>query len=1057
MKHSFCEDWEFTRHWTEAFGKGLPVPKQQAVRLPHTCREVPLHYATPADYEMVCGYRKRFRVPPVQAAPRLFVRFDGAAHQAVVRVNGRVAGQHRGGYTGFAVEITDLVDREGENLLTVQLDTREDPAIPPFGFVIDYLTYGGLYREVWLEATAESRLTDLFVYTPTLHDAVVQWTAELTPAAVAVRIRLETADGTLLAEQTAQAAETGKIQLSVPDAQPWDTEHPVLHHATAELLNAAGQPIDRKQVTFGFRTAEFRADGFYLNGKKTFLRGLNRHQSYPYIGYAAPESLQREDARILQEELHCTAVRTSHYPRQAKMYAMFDYYGLYAMDEADLECHKNWGDHGTGYQSGTSTGISADQTWRAAYLDRARRMVMRDRNFPSVIFWSLGNESGYGANQEAEYDLVKSLDNRIVHYEGATNAGKSTATDLWSIMYPYLEGNTKSVRNDANSNWAQQPYFMCEYDHAMGNSVGNLQEYWNVIESSKYGIGGCIWDWVDQSIVAPADIKNGTLTQNGFNKYVTGYDYPAAPHQGNFVNNGIINADRTWSAKLDEVKKVYQYVKFNKFDAATRTLTLTNAYDFTSLKDKTLSYNVTADGKVIYKGSQSLTDIQPGSEAKVTIPYDLSAADEDLTGKEVLLNLSVLEPNATAYAEANYPVAAAQFTIQQRGNLPTIAAVAADEALTLTRSGNITTVSNDKVTMSFNTSTGLLTTWKQNGIDIVKNNVAPDYENYRWIENDAPYGNDPNYNSGNGISKRTATVSLSSDHAKATATVRGTGSWVNYVFTYTIYKNGTVDLKTQFTPQQKSTDYRYAIRRLGLQMQLPGEFKNVSYYARGPLENYTDRCTGSFLGRYTSTVWDMNEYYLRPQSMGNRQDLRSLTLADNHGNKINVETNGQVAFSTLYWSDQQLKEKYHNWELALPDNDEDRTIYAHFDYAQRGVGSGSCGPDVLSSYAVPTSGTYGYTLRFTTSNSILEGVNKTTASTVDDWKISHDATTLNIRGNIAAGTTVRLYNVGGMLLDEVKATANAQCLTLSLSALPTGSYLVEVNNKNEHRVHKILK
>ena len=283
MKHSFCDGWEFTRHWTEAFGKGLPVPKQQAVRLPHTCREVPLHYASPADYEMVCGYRKQFRVPPVQAAPRLFVRFDGAAHQAVVRVNGKLAGQHRGGYTGFAVEITDLVDREGENLLTVQLDTREDPAIPPFGFVIDYLTYGGLYREVLLEATAESRLTDLFVYTPTLHDAVVQWTAELTPAAVAVRIRLETADGTLLAEQTAQAAETGKIQLSVPDAQPWDTEHPVLHHAVAELLNAAGQPIDRKQVTFGFRTAEFRADGFYLNGKKTFLRGLNRHQSYPYM------------------------------------------------------------------------------------------------------------------------------------------------------------------------------------------------------------------------------------------------------------------------------------------------------------------------------------------------------------------------------------------------------------------------------------------------------------------------------------------------------------------------------------------------------------------------------------------------------------------------------------------------------------------------------------------------------------------------------------------------------------------------------------------------------
>ena len=391
MKHSFCDGWEFTRHWTEAFGKGLPVPKQEVVRLPHTCREVPLHYASPADYEMVCGYRKRFRVPPVQAAPRLFVRFDGAAHQAVVRVNGKVAGQHRGGYTGFAVEITDLVDREGENLLTVQLDTREDPAIPPFGFVIDYLTYGGLYREVWLEAAAESRLTDLFVYTPTLHDAVVQWTAELAPAAVAVRIRLETADGTLLAEQTAQAAETGKMQLSVPDAQPWDTEHPVLHHAIAELLNAAGQTIDRKQVTFGFRTAEFRADGFYLNGKKTFLRGLNRHQSYPYIGYAAPESLQREDARILQEELHCTAVRTSHYPQSQYFLDECDRRGLLVFTELP------------GWQH------IGDDNWKDAACEMLREMLLQNRSHPSIILW------GVRINESVDDDTFYTRTNKIAH------------------------------------------------------------------------------------------------------------------------------------------------------------------------------------------------------------------------------------------------------------------------------------------------------------------------------------------------------------------------------------------------------------------------------------------------------------------------------------------------------------------------------------------------------------------------------------------------------------------------------------------------------------------
>ena len=253
------------------------------------------------------------------------------------------------------------------------------------------LTYGGLYREVWLEATAESRLTDLFVYTPTLQEAVVQWTAELTPAAAAVRIRLETADGALLAEQTAQAAETGKMQFSVPDAQPWDTEHPVLHHAVAELLNAAGQPIDRKQVTFGFRTAEFRADGFYLNGKKTFLRGLNRHQSYPYIGYAAPESLQREDARILQEELHCTAVRTSHYPQSPYFLDECDRRGLLVFTELP------------GWQH------IGDAAWKDAACAMLQEMILQNRNHPSIILW------GVRINESVDDDEFYTRTNQIAH------------------------------------------------------------------------------------------------------------------------------------------------------------------------------------------------------------------------------------------------------------------------------------------------------------------------------------------------------------------------------------------------------------------------------------------------------------------------------------------------------------------------------------------------------------------------------------------------------------------------------------------------------------------
>lgn len=391
MKYSFCDGWEFSSCWTEAFAEGLPLPECEEVRLPHTCREVPLHYASPADYEMLCGYRKWFYAPSVQTAPRLFVRFDGAAHQAVVWVNGKLAGQHKGGYTSFEVEITDLVDREGENLITVQLNTREDPSIPPFGFVIDYLTYGGLYREVWLEASSENRITDLFVYTPNLTVANVQWTAERLGDVTGIRIILETSDGRLMAEKTAKATETGETQISVPEAQPWDIERPVLYHARAELVNAIGEITDRKRVTFGFRTAQFKADGFYLNGKKTFLRGLNRHQSYPYIGYAAPQSLQREDARILKEELQCTAVRTSHYPQSRFFLDECDRLGLMVFTELP------------GWQH------IGDEKWKDAASLMLEEMIKEDRNHPSIILW------GVRINESVDDDEFYTRTNKLAH------------------------------------------------------------------------------------------------------------------------------------------------------------------------------------------------------------------------------------------------------------------------------------------------------------------------------------------------------------------------------------------------------------------------------------------------------------------------------------------------------------------------------------------------------------------------------------------------------------------------------------------------------------------
>ena len=387
MRYSLCNHWEFTEQWSDAFCRGEPVGCRP-VRLPHTCRELPLHYADPSDYEMVCGYRRTLTVPD---APRVFLRFDGAAHQAEIYLNGQLAGQHQGGYTGFTIEITDLVRRGEENLLAVRLDTREDPSLPPFGFVIDYLTYGGLYREVWLETSPQSRVSDLFVYTPTLTETAVQLTVEAPEQAAALRVRLCSSAGETLVCRQLPPEESAECRLTLPDAAPWDTEHPNLYRCIAELLDAEGQVLHSRETTFGFRTAVFRADGFYLNGKKTFLRGLNRHQSYPYIGYAAPESLQRQDARILKNELRCNAVRTSHYPQSQYFLDECDRLGLLVFTELP------------GWQH------IGDAAWKDRACAMLQEMLLQNRNHPSIILW------GVRINESVDDDEFYTRTNKIAH------------------------------------------------------------------------------------------------------------------------------------------------------------------------------------------------------------------------------------------------------------------------------------------------------------------------------------------------------------------------------------------------------------------------------------------------------------------------------------------------------------------------------------------------------------------------------------------------------------------------------------------------------------------
>ena len=379
---SLCSSWEYTEQWSEAFLRG--EEKGEPVRLPHNGKEVPLHFAGPENYERICGYRRVLSIPEGSEGKRLFLQFDGAAHIATVYVNGLECTTHRCGYTGFRVEITDLVKLDGENTVAVKLDCRENGEIPPFGFVIDYLTYGGLYREVWLDVRGREYIEDLFVYTPMLD--TLEARVERSNPSLAVRFSVW--DG-----ETCLASELGQeqLRLRVPGVRAWCPENPKRYTLRAELLDETGETLDTAETRFGFRTVEFRPDGFYLNGEKSYLRGLNRHQNFPRIGYAAPEHLQREDARILKEELSCTAVRTSHYPQSQYFLDECDRIGLLVFTEIP------------GWQH-----IGGEQ-WKDQAVENVGEMIRQNRNHPSIVLW------GVRINESQDDDPLYTRTNALAH------------------------------------------------------------------------------------------------------------------------------------------------------------------------------------------------------------------------------------------------------------------------------------------------------------------------------------------------------------------------------------------------------------------------------------------------------------------------------------------------------------------------------------------------------------------------------------------------------------------------------------------------------------------
>ena len=993
----------------------------------------------------VASYRRNFTMPTKWDDKRIFLHFEGIYSAAFVWVNGNYVGYTQGANNVSEFDVTAYV-RQGENNVSVQVIRWSDGSYLEGQ---DMWHMSGIHRDVYLMATPKTFVRDHYI-TSTLDAA-----ANYKNGSMNVAVEMDNRDGgvakkdvvvTLLSPEGEEMAsrkcqfvfaegQKKQTQNLVFDAltnlQLWSAETPTLYTVVVAQFDEAGKEEHVFSTKYGFRHVEIKNSLVYVNGQQVYFKGTNSQDTHPVHGRSIDLATMLKDVQMMKQA-NMNIIRASHYPRQTKMYSMFDYYGLYCMDEADLECHMNWENNG----EKSSKCIANMASWKPAFIDRNVRMVMRSRNFPSVLFWSMGNESSGGTNFTAVYQAIRKLDPRIIHYEGATR-GNTEPTDLWSVMYP----NISKVESEANANYRAQPYFMCEYAHAMGNGVGNLKEYWDLIESSKYGIGGCIWDWVDQSIYDAADIKNGTLTKNGYNYYRSGYDYPG-PNQGNFVNNGLLTADRAWSPELTEVKKVYQYIKFKSFSSTSKKVTLQNAYDFINLDKFVLNYSVLVDGVEVENGMVDLPAIAPDKSESVVLPYVTTAE----AGKETLLLLNVCLKEATSWCEAGYSIASEQYSLRARSSsLPTVDnAVGENLEIDDTSSSYRVTIKNNQTEIVFG-STGNLISWTFEGKPMIEQQKGPEYANYRWIENDKYE------DTANGVSGRTMTCKRSSDGRNVIVTVNGSGNKCPYKFIYTIYPTGQMDLKAQYTPATSG------LRRIGLQMCFPAGYENVEYYARGPWENYIDRKIGSYLGRYTTTVSDMFEPYPHPQSMGNREDLRDLTLTNPEtGYGIKVETSGTVAFSLLHHDDKEFASyALHPWDLVPAD-----CTYAHFDYMQRGLGNGSCGQntETISKYHCPSSGTYTYTLRFSPLNPTSTSI-AVLPEALSDVLIVHNAAAQQLvcSGELEAGTEISLYNMGGVKLATANNVVPTSSVSLSTQGLPCGAYIVVLKNDTGSRTHKFLK
>lgn len=868
----------------------------------------------------VGSYRRTFTVPAEWQGRQTFLKFDGVNSAYYVWINGVKVGYSEDTRLPSEYNITKYL-KAGENTIAVEVYRWCDGSYMEDQ---DFWRMSGIYRNVTLISRAPVYVRDFQVKTPFDADyknAAFNLAAEISNVGESVQatfeVRLLDAAGRDVfrpLQQMVEANGTTTVQLGEMVNAPlqWSAEIPNLYRMLI-TLRENGEVVEAIPLKIGFRQSEIKGDQILWNGKKLMIKGVNRHEFDPDLGQVVTRERMVQDIRLMKQN-NINAVRTSHYPNVPEWYELCDEYGLYVLDEANIESH--------GYDSGAKQRISDSEDYTAAHVDRYSRTIERDKNHPSIIAFSMGNEAGYGRNFDAANAWAKEHHPEFfVTYE----PHDSIHGDALTPMYLFPDDIEFYYRDHGNG----RPFFEIEYAHAMGNSTGNFQEYWDVFERLPYAHGGFIWDWVDQGIR-----KKG---KNGKEFYAYGGDFGDKPNDDNFCTNGLVSPDRELHPGIYEVKHSYQSIRVRPQQVSTgllkipKALEIENRFLFRDLAGINGEWDISEDGVVVQHGELALKPVSAGSSIDVPLPIKMPQGKD---GAEYFLNVRFVLAADTPWAAKGHVIGWDQFSLGQRPRNERSPAFAKD--IHLSENSEAFTFTDGALTARIGKASGALESFEFAGKQLLTGALVPNY----WRP---PTDNDR----GNNMPSRQAMwkdagpnrtlTSLTGDPATNTVTAVFAIPHATQTVTYGMSPDGALTVRSEIQIRGEVID----MPRFGMQMQIAGELRNIEWYGRGPQENYWDRHLAADVGIYKSDVDHFWYPYTEPQETGNRTDTRWVTFTEQAGNGIRVTGIPTVDFSAwpFRMSELEHRDKPQRTGHDHPSEIEmSKDITVNVDYKQMGVG-----------------------------------------------------------------------------------------------------------------------